>query len=36
MRSVILQMGVTLDGYVTGPGGEGGWRLPAEHPDVRA
>ena len=36
MRRVILQMGVTLDGYVAGPGGEGDWGLPAEHPDVRA
>jgi dihydrofolate reductase len=29
-------MGVTLDGYVAGTGGEGDWGLPAEHPDVRA
>jgi len=29
-------MGVTLDGYVAGPGGEGDWGLPPEHPDVRA
>ena len=36
MRRVILQMGVTLDGYVAGSGGEGDWGLPAEHPDVRA
>ena len=36
MRRVILQMGVTLDGYVAGPGGEGDWGLSAEHPDVRA
>src|SRR5258708_31263592 len=36
MRRVVLQMGVTVDGYVAGPGGEGDWRLPAEHPDVRA
>ena len=36
MRRVILQMGVTLDGYVAGRGGEGDWGLPAEHPDVRA
>src|SRR5215475_11986121 len=36
MRNVVLQMGVTLDGYVAGPGGEGDWGLPAEHPDVRA
>src|SRR6266568_143851 len=36
MRRVVLQMGVTLDGYVAGSGGEGDWGLPAEHPDVRA
>ena len=36
MSRVVLQMGVTLDGYVAGPGGEGDWRLPEEHPDVRA
>jgi len=36
MRPVVLQMGVTLDGYVAGPGGEGDWGLPPEHPDVRA
>ena len=36
MRRVVLQMGVTLDGYVAGPGGEGHWGLPPEHPDVRA
>ena len=36
MRRLVLQMGVSLDGYVAGPGGEGDWRLPAEHPDVRA
>jgi dihydrofolate reductase len=36
MRRVVLQMGVTLDGYVAGPGGEGDWGLPAEHPAVRA
>ena len=36
MRRVVLQMGVTLDGFVAGPGGEGDWGLPAEHPDVRA
>jgi dihydrofolate reductase len=29
-------MGVTLDGYVAGPGGEGDWGLPPEHPDVHA
>jgi dihydrofolate reductase len=33
---VVLQMGVTVDGYVAGPGGEGDWGLPAEHPEVRA
>jgi dihydrofolate reductase len=36
MRQVVLQMGVTLDGYVAGRGDEGDWGLPAEHPDVRA
>jgi dihydrofolate reductase len=34
MRPVVLQMGVTLDGYVAGTGSEGDWGLPAEHPDV--
>jgi len=29
-------MSVTVDGYVAGPGGEGDWGLPPEHPDVRA
>jgi dihydrofolate reductase len=36
MRRVVLQMGVTLDGYVAGPGGEGDWGLPPEDPGVRA
>jgi dihydrofolate reductase len=36
MRRVILQMSVTLDGYVAGPGGEGDWGLPPEDPGVRA
>src|ERR1700743_1346293 len=36
MRRVVWQRGVTLDGYVAGPGNEGDWGLPAEHPDVRA
>jgi dihydrofolate reductase len=36
MRPVVLQMAVTLDGYVAGAGGEGDWGLPAEHPDVHA
>ena len=36
MRQVVLQMGVTLDGYVAGAGGEGDWGLPPEHPDVQA
>ena len=35
MRRVVVQMGVTVDGYVAGPGGEGDWGLPAEDPDVR-
>src|SRR5579859_7886620 len=33
MRRVVLQMGVTLDGYVAGTGD---WGLPPEHPDVQA
>jgi dihydrofolate reductase len=33
MRSLVLQMGVTLDGFVSGPGD---WGLPAEHQDVEA
>jgi dihydrofolate reductase len=36
MRRVVLQMGVTLDGYVAGLGGEGSWGLPREDPGVRA
>jgi len=36
MRRVVVQMGVTLDGYVAGTGGEGDWGLPPEHPDVHA
>jgi dihydrofolate reductase len=36
MRRVVLQMGVTLDGYVAGRDGGGDWGLPPEHPDVRA
>ena len=36
MRQVVLQMGVTLDGYVAGPDGDGDWGLPAEDPEVRA
>jgi hypothetical protein len=36
MRQVVLQMGVTVDGYVAGPGGEGDWGLADEHPDVQA
>jgi dihydrofolate reductase len=36
MTQVVLQMGVTLDGYVAGRGDEGDWGLAAEHPDVRA
>src|SRR6266566_6660924 len=36
MRPLVLQMGVTVDGYVAGTGGEGDWGLAAEHPDVRA
>jgi dihydrofolate reductase len=36
MRSLVLQMGVTVDGYVAGTGREGDWGLPAEDPEVRA
>jgi dihydrofolate reductase len=36
MRPVVLQMGVTLDGYVAGTGSGGDWGLPAENPDVQA
>jgi dihydrofolate reductase len=36
MAQVVLQMGVTVDGYVAGTGREGGWGLPPEHPDVQA
>lgn len=36
MRRVVLQMGVSLDGYVAGPGGELDWGLAAEDPDVHA
>jgi dihydrofolate reductase len=36
MTRVVLQMGVTLDGYVAGRGGEGDWGLAAEHPEVAA
>lgn len=36
MRPVVLQMSVTVDGYVAGPGDEGDWGLPPEHPDVHA
>lgn len=36
MRRVVLQMGVTVDGYVAGSRGEGDWGLPHEHPDVFA
>jgi dihydrofolate reductase len=36
MRQVILQMSVTVDGYVAGTDGDGDWGLPPEHPDVTA
>lgn len=36
MRQLVLQMGVTVDGYVAGTGNEGDWGLPAEHPEVKA
>jgi dihydrofolate reductase len=28
MRSVIYSMGVSLDGYIVGPGGEFAWTVP--------
>ena len=36
MRRVVLQMGVSLDGFVAGPGGALDWGLPSEHEDVTA
>jgi dihydrofolate reductase len=37
MRRVVLQMGVTVDGFVAGkPGADGDWGLPPEHPELRA
>jgi dihydrofolate reductase len=36
MRRVVLQMSVSLDGYVAGPDGDLDWGLAAEHPDVHA
>jgi dihydrofolate reductase len=36
MRAVILQMGVSLDGYVAGPGGGLDWGLPPEDEAVTA
>lgn len=36
MARVVLQMGVTVDGYVAGPGSEGDRRVAPKHPDVRA
>ena len=36
MRRVVLQMGVSVDGYVAGVGGNLDWGLLDEHPDVRA
>ncbi len=35
MRKVVLQMGVSLDGYVRGPKGESDWGLPPEDPDLK-
>ncbi len=35
MRQLILQMSVTLDGYVAGPAGDGDWGLAPEHQEVR-
>jgi dihydrofolate reductase len=36
MRTVILQMGVSLDGYVAAPGGDLSWGLPPEDEAVTA
>jgi dihydrofolate reductase len=36
MRSVVLQMGVSLDGYVARRDGDPGWGLPPEHEAVTA
>jgi dihydrofolate reductase len=36
MSQVVLQMSVSLDGYVAGPGGDLDWGLQEEHPDVHA
>ncbi len=36
MRRVVLQMSVTIDGFVAGSGGTGDWGLPPEHEDVTA
>jgi hypothetical protein len=36
MRAVVLQMGVSLDGYVAGLGGDLDWGLPPENDAVTA
>jgi len=36
MRRVVLQMGVSLDGFVARHDGDGDWGLAAEHQDVTA
>ena len=36
MRPVVLQMGVTLDGFVHGATGYEDWRLPPEEDEVVA
>jgi dihydrofolate reductase len=36
MREVVVQMGVSLDGFVARPDGSLDWGLPPEHPDVTA
>jgi dihydrofolate reductase len=36
MRRVVLQMGVSLDGFVAGPDGSLDWGLSPEHEDVAA
>lgn len=36
MRQVVLQMGISLDGYVVGPNGQTNWGLPPEDAELKA
>ena len=36
MRQVVLQMGISLDGYVAGPNGQTNWGVPPEDPELKA